>query len=342
MPSKKVYLRCLGAGFPVDKNSYERYDSLASEDDLELLFELLQSYKDKNANHPIITANCVVANPDFEEIKAHNFQNYFYELLTVTFKRYPKHSKNFELWKQGIKAGIFHPQYHGREHLNVSLFMNDLRRGEKAVHFGFDNQMPGCIPMGNENKGNPYVEATRYISLEDKAEKLTIFLEGLDLFQNLFGFRSETVIPANYIWSPDYDKYTTGKGVKYYQGLRKMTEPVPGGKSKSHSYYLGAHNNFNQTYLVRNAIFEPSLFNSDNSNAVDRCLSDISIAFRMNKPALISSHRVNYVGFIDMTNRDRTLKMLRILLTTALKYWPEIEFMTSDQLGRHIINHKSI
>ena len=61
MPSPEVYKKCLRAGYPVDKIVYERYDSLASEEDLEMLFDLLSSYKDARGNHPLITANCLVA-----------------------------------------------------------------------------------------------------------------------------------------------------------------------------------------------------------------------------------------------------------------------------------------
>jgi hypothetical protein len=336
MPSKEVYEKCIKDGYPVDQNAYERYDSLASEEDLELLFGLLTTFKDKNGNHPVITANCVVANPDFEKIAADNFTNYHYELITDTFKRYPKHANCFNLWEKGMAAKIFHPQYHAREHLNVSLFMDALRKGDRDVHFGFDHQMLGCIPKGPEEIGNDYVEPTKYHSAKDKEEKLTFFLEGLDLFEMLFGYKSESIIPPNYTWSPDYDKAVYEKEVKYFQGLRKMCEPKPEGEIKYHDYYLGQKNQNGQIYLLRNALFEPSLFRTGIHDPVKYCLSDIAIAFQMNKPAVISSHRINYVGFINEDNRDRSLKMLNQLLSSVLKRWPDIEFLTSDQLGKTI------
>lgn len=51
MPSKNVYQQCLQSGYQVDQIAYERYDSLASEDDLELLFDLLSSFKDQGGIH---------------------------------------------------------------------------------------------------------------------------------------------------------------------------------------------------------------------------------------------------------------------------------------------------
>jgi len=343
MPSENTYEKCLKAGYPVDKISYERYDSLLSSNDLELLFDLLCRFKDKNGNHPIITANCVVANPDFEKIKRDNFNNYYYELITDTFKRYPEHIYNFRLWQEGIVEKIFFPQYHAREHLNVSMFMDALRRNNQDVHFGFDNQMAGCIKKGTVVEGNIYVEPTNYDSAEDKEQKLKIYLEGLDLFEKLFGYRSETIIPPNYIWSPDYDKSVWEKGVKFIQGIRKYREPISNGKFHYHPVYTGKRNALGQIYLVRNCIFEPSMFNLDIKDPVEKCLSDMAIAFKMHKPAVIVSHRLNYVGFIDENNRDKTLKLLNKLLETALKRWPDIEFMRSDQLGVMInkeVNYK--
>jgi len=85
--------------------------------------------------------------------------------------------------------------------------------------------------------------------------------------------------------------------------------------------------------MIRNAIFEPSLSRLQIKDPVHRCISDMEIAFMMKKPAVISSHRINYVGFIDHTNRDRTLSLLKQLLQTMLKRWPDIAFLTSEELG---------
>jgi len=71
-------------------------------------------------------------------------------------------------------------------------------------------------------------------------------------------------------------------------------------------------------------------------------MSEINIAFRMKKPAIISSHRINYVGFIDSSNRDRNLKSLNQLLTRILEKWPDVEFMTTVELGNSISKYHVI
>jgi len=332
MPSKEVYHACLKAGYPVDKNVYEKYDTLESEDDLELLFDLLRKYKDSKGNPPVITANCLVANPDFEAIKKSNFEQYYFELVTETFKKYPNRSGCLEIWKDGLNENIFKMQFHGREHLNVSLFMNALQKGDKDVLFGFRHGMPGCISFDSGDLGNYYVEATRFNSESDKADKLAIISEGLNIFKSLTGYHSESLIPPNYTWSLDFDELTAKLGVKYFQGYRRIREPgINGIPMKYHTHYLGKRNKSGQLYLIRNGSFEPSLTQSNED--VEKCLKDIAVAFRLQKPAIISTHRVNYAGSIDADNRDHTLRQLAILLASILKRWTDVEFMSSDKLG---------
>ncbi len=45
MPSRKVYKHLLKNGIPVDKCPFSKYDSLASEEDLTALFEVLSKHK---------------------------------------------------------------------------------------------------------------------------------------------------------------------------------------------------------------------------------------------------------------------------------------------------------
>ena len=336
MPSREIYEKCLKAGYRVDQIAYEKFDSLASEDDLELLFDLLKSFSDKNGKHPVITANVLTANPDFEKIKENYFCDYYYESVEDTFKRYPKHRRCFDLWNQGFNERIFYPQSHGREHLNVYMFMNALRSRNEDALFAFEHQMPGIMNC-NSMEGNFFVESLKYFNREDKNKKLKIILEGLEQFEELFGYKSRSFIPPNYFWSPDFNESMSNSGVLFYQGNRLMKEPSIGEeKNIIHSHYLGERNEHNQLYLIRNAMFEPSLEEDKNDELVDLCLQQIEAAFFLKKPAIICSHRLNFIGYLNEMNRDNNLKMLKNLLVKILRKWPNVEFMTSDTLGNLI------
>ena len=115
-------------------------------------------------------------------------------------------------------------------------------------------------------------------------------------------------------------------------------EPLGDGKYKTHLRFLGKQNKLGQLYLSRNAGFEPSQF-PDQDN-VNTCLKSIETLFRLNKPATISTHRVNYIGWLHPENREETLRQLKILLAEIVKRWPDVEFMTSDELGDLILASK--
>jgi len=82
-------------------------------------------------------------------------------------------------------------------------------------------------------------------------------------------------------------------------------------------------------YYVRNCAFEPT---DPEFDGVEATMQQIQAAFRWNKPALISTHRANFVGGIDPSNRDAGLKELNKLLVSILKTWPDVEFMSSSHM----------
>jgi hypothetical protein len=77
-------------------------------------------------------------------------------------------------------------------------------------------------------------------------------------------------------------------------------------------------------------VFEPS---REGTHLVDTCLKEIDTSFRWNKPAIISSHRVSFVGALYPENRDNGLRQLSELLKGIVKHWPDVEFMTTEELG---------
>ena len=121
-------------------------------------------------------------------------------------------------------------------------------------------------------------------------------------------------------------------------------EPLGNGQFKKNVRFLGQKNALGQIYLTRNCFFEPSSSGFEfptNTDWVNNCLKEIEIAFLWHKPATISSHRVNYIGFLYPENRERTLKQFEELLGKMLKRWPDIEFMTSMELGDLIIGRSN-
>ena len=335
MPSKGVYEDLLKKGIRVDKCPFSKYDSLASEEDLTALFEVLVSYKGGNGKSPVFTANAVVANPDFEKIRKSGFSEYHYELFSETLKRYPKHFSSFKLWQQGLNAGVFQPQLHGREHLNVSRWLKYLQQGSEETKLAFKNEMFGISTTISSENRESYMAALDYENDAECEFQKNSLIEAQNIFRNLFGYNSESFIATNYTWNSRHEEVLNSLGVKYFQGGRNQILPIGDNATKKYiKHFLGQKNNFDQYYLVRNGYFEPTT--NPEKDTVSECLKQIHTAFLWKKPAIIGTHRLNYIGFIEENNRDASLRKLDELLKKITRKWPNVEFMTSDKLGQII------
>ncbi|MFZ4797011.1 MAG: hypothetical protein ACOYMA_05920 [Bacteroidia bacterium] len=338
MPSMEVYEQLLKKGIRVDNLEFNRYDALASESDLKALFEVLHSVKDKNGNSAIITANTIVANPDFDKIKASNYNEYYYEPFNETLKRYPEHNGAFDLWKDGIAENVFRPQFHGREHLNVTRWMKSLKNNVGNVRLAFDMGMYD-LSEGNQITTDSYMDTLNFEHEAELEFQKRSIVEGLDLFEKLFGYRSATFIAPCYIWDSKLNSFLSENGVKALQGGWFQLKPTVGSKHvfKKEFHYTGERNKFKQWYLVRNLSFEPSI--NPNGNSVKEVIQRMEFLFRIKKPVIISSHRLNFIGFIDKNNRDKNLRLFADLLRRIVKRWPDVEFVSSDKLVNIIENN---
>lgn len=341
MPSLKAFNNLLKAGMREDRNHYNVNDALESNRDMEALFETLSLYKDKTGRHPVMTGVNIVANPNFEKIRANGYTQYEYESYIETLKRYPDHDHVYELWKTGIAERLFVPVFHGREHLNVQRWLRALRSGHKSTLLAFENGVTG-IYNGIDDEPIPnYQAAFDLDTMSDLTYMHEVLDTGLCLFEHLYGYRSTYFVPTNGPFNNTLEKSLCEFGVKYINSGKIQLEPLGGNRFKRHFRYIGKRNQYDQIYLTRNCFFEPSSTESSLSRDwVDTCLHEIELAFRWHKPATISSHRVNYIGFLHPKNRDRTLKLYKELLHRILKKWPDVEFMTSAELGDLIFYEK--
>lgn len=343
MSSPEAFERLKQAGVDELNNHYNLFDALECNDDLSSLFELLCKHNDSIGRHPVITGVNIVANPDFGKIKAEGYKKYYFEPFTETLKRYPAHDKVYELWKMGIENRLFVPTFHGREHLNVQRWMKALRQGHKTTHVSFEQCVTG-VYSGIDNEVVPDYQAAFDIDVPlDVDYQKEVLKTGLDLFENLFGYKSEYFVPTNGPFNNSLESVLHKNGVKFINTAKKQLEPLGDANYKTNIRFLGQQNSYNQLYITRNCFFEPTSSGYErpkNTNWIQNCLKEIEIAFRWHKPAVISTHRVNYAGFLYPENREKGLEQLDILLSTMLKKWPDIEFMTTVELGNHILQSK--
>jgi len=319
------------------KDYYSKYDSIANVDDFNCLFEILQNYKDMNGNHPLITANTIVANPNFKKIRESNFEVYYYEPFNETIGALEDGKEILEKWKFGIEKKIFHPQFHGREHLLVKPWLYELKNGNEIYLKAFDEGVYSVPSKSTVYKKRDNLQAALdYVDSEDLQMFQENYInEGVKIFHDYFGYKSKSFIAPAYVWSRNLEHTLLKNDIRFIQGTSIQMEPSKF-KNKYNRIlrYVGQKNKCEMIYLARNVFFEPS--SDRNFDWVGNCLSRIEKAFKNNTPAIVGVHRVNFIGSLDPTNRKENLLLFNKLLKMITEKWPNVEFMTSDQLGNLI------
>lgn len=328
-PSKAA-LELMRARGLVSESSVYCNDALETSEDLERLYEVLASAKGADGQPAVLTANTIVANPDFEAIRDSDFERYAFEPTTATCARNPATRRAPTLWRQGMADGLYRPQFHGREHLHHRRWLARLQDGDELTRF--------CFSLGSTSSGRgdyAFMEALDWDFADEVRMQADELVNGLELFREIFGYPSSSFIAPCYTWDPNLNLTLSSHGVRWLQGVRVQRRPT--GKAGAHSvirHSFGQRNEHGQRYNVRNVHFEPVM--TPNVDIVDRALAQISIAFAFRRPAVINTHRVNYIGSIDPQNADFGLSALKSLLKNITRRWPDVQFISTDQLSDHL------
>lgn len=335
--SKEAYDALNGLGYDMTKSPYT-LDSLESNEDLIALFEVLNSVKDANDNPACFTANMILANPDFDAIQKNDYSTYLYETVDQTLNNYKNCDQVRALWKEGAANNMFFPQLHAREHVRYWDWMADLKIRKQETIDTFNLKMCGVPKAVSKTRTSyyhpPYIDDK--ILQKEKVNLNTIITEGAELFKLEFGFESKTTIAPNCGWTSSTEKVWKSNNIKFIQGGFLQEHH----KTKSVKYiphFLGEQSKTEGlTYLVRNCTFEPS--KSHSSEYWKLTYKQVESAFNKKTPAIISSHRVNYIGSIKEDNRANGLNQLKQLLSKIVEQYPDVIFLNSHQLGELIVN----
>ncbi|REL24737.1 hypothetical protein DYD21_16345 [Rhodohalobacter sp. SW132] len=316
-------------------NRFDALDTLETREDLEMLFEALQSVKDKNGRHAVFTPFAMPCNINFEKMAETGYSGYYSELLTETYEKLAAlqpdaYRGTWDLWNEGIEWGIMVPLFHGREHLNLKLFEEKLAKGDKELLTALKNRSYTSISSGEYETISP-MAAFDFWEFEENERFKEVIRDGLNAFETVYGYRSNHFNPPGGREHPVIHKTLKECGVKYLDTPLIKTEHQGKGTYKKVVNYTGKTNGEGQTYMVRNVVFEPT--DDRGVNWVNYTLKQIEAAFRWNRPAIISSHRVNFCGHIDPENRKAGIGALTNLLQEIVKRWPETEFMAANELG---------
>ena len=314
---------------------FDVFDSLETRQDLSSLYDTLNAVKDKQGRPAVFTAFAMPCNIDFEKMQHEGNKEYHSELLPITYEKLSIMDANayqgtWKLWQEGINKGLMAPQFHGREHLNLKVFQEKLKEKSPELFTALRNRSYTSI----SSSGYATISWPAAFDFWDYSENQafsSIIEDGLNMFEQVFGYRATNFTPPVYNCHPtNYPALEKG-GIKFIDTALIHKEHVGMGRYKRKFNFTGKEATDGQKFIVRNVVFEPG--DDRGIDWVSYAIQQIDAAFRWNHPAIISSHRVNFCGYINENNRNTGITALSSLLKKIVEKWPEVEFMAANELA---------
>lgn len=297
------------------------------------LLDMLATHEDAVSRPAVLTADMVLAVPDTTAIRSHDYKAYIRRYLDQGFDGI------MLAINKGMNSGCLVPQLHGLEH----FYGNGLTR----IAAENDNRVSTVFAQDDwwdwESLDSPlqghYVNGTRLptspLSFSEYSETV---IHALETFSRLFDINSRSTVAPCYLWNDDVERAWSDNGIRYIQtaGYRCTGRNETGQYIQDPSIIrTGDRNSLGQTYLVRNAMYEP--VDGKTSNI---CITQAMQAYKQGLPVVISTHRYNYTR--SENEFISSVRGLDTVLTALKEHTRNIRYLSSSELGDWIVDNQSV
>jgi len=320
-----------------------------SPDDLRRLADVLAAHRD-SAGHPtVLSPNMVTMKPDFPTLERNGFSDY------AAVDTYADRPELTAAWKEGVERGVFAPQFHGRDHLNVDMWLDELRAGQADFLRAFRHRKvlfksPNWAELVAEKPcramiAREFIDCRRNPSVpiapQVQAERVR---QGVEAFERQFGFRPRCAVASGGAFDSGTEAAWAAAGIEYchapgYHRVRMTAE----GRFELRPRYYGEKNGAGLRILVGNGEYEPGKKESTEAGAraaSDQTFAVVSRALSRREPVFIATHAQNYYG--DSRKTAANLAGLDALLGRLRESFPDLLFAATCELGDLIYGRGSI
>ena len=317
-------------------DNYQAFDVIETDEDVKRLKETILKHKDKNAKPVCFTLNFATKNLDYDAMRENDYKKVKLVSVDEYYKRAACSKKVLAEVADGEYKGCFVPQLHAREHVNASQLIKDV--------WGGDSFQLDALKLNIVGVKNSHYAGMDCLNVSSE-ESLISINEAMQEFKRIFGTTSESFIAPCYVWKKEDEKVLESCGVKFLQGNLYQNIPSKNGKYKKKIHKFGEKSSVSGLrYFFRNCHFEPSkdfMSGKTETAIVDDILSQIRFAFKCNKPAVICTHRVNWVGSINKENREHNLRVLDKVIWQIKLEFPNVEFMSTVEMAKEILKENA-
>ena len=212
--------------------------------------------------------------------------------------------------RAGVQSGVWYPEFHGSYHYDPQR-RRDAVAADSAAR---EAACRGVLPFPGDSK------AWELGPWRDSADLMQELDAALAVFTELFGRRPASVIAPDYTWDERNERMWSQRGLTIIQAKREQRRPrYAGGRPLARARKLIGRTSDRlrhrgRVYVERNCRLEPVQARGADAVVAD-CLGQIRRAWRSGEPAVVETHRINYVH-LDQAIRREGLEALASVLTS--------------------------
>jgi hypothetical protein len=288
------------AGMELGERPYDYY-TLETAEDLAALRETLKRHRDSVGRSPCVVMNFIVANLDFEKMKAEGFRQIYLLPFAEGLPKGWNRPGLMEAYYEGISGGAFYPALHGTTHFCRSAVERNLaahgkraellrtlwRAGTPYIHW----RMPWI--------GYEYWDPEKSVEEQFLIAKTQLELIGhaVGAFAKMFSTLPHSACAPGYRANDATNRAWTQHGIRVAQNGPGTLMPP----QFDHDILQ----------LFRTVELEPAL---NPAGSLDVCLRQAEASFKCGIPAIVSMHSINFHSTVR-DFRSRTLNLLDEFLT---------------------------
>ena len=280
--------------------------TLESADDVRLLAAELLTWRGGDGFPPVWQANTILANPDYAQLRPPLFE--LDELPLCLHPDLPARWARPGLWEALRLAeadGVWWAELHGLHHLPESAWLGALRRGENDARRAHEQ----ACPIGRA------VEASgEYDGSEPHEVRARNIRRAVREFRMLFGRAPTSFCPPDHRFDDWFEREAATVGLTTLQG---KAEQAGRGWPPLRRRWLGfrfPHHEGTRFYTPPRIAFEPEgVAHPKTPRGLDAAMRNVREAWARGRPAMVSSHRMNY-AHLDPGHAEASREALRELL----------------------------
>ena len=260
--------------------------------DVQALVATLLDHRGGDALPPVWQANTVVANPEYSALEPPLFD--VAELPLVAHPRQPARWERPGLWEAVQRAeadGVWWAELHGLHHLPATAWLQALRRGADDARHALEQASP--ISLAVEGSGE-------YDASEPRELRASDLRRAIEIFTALFGRAPASFCPPDYRFDDWLEAEAGALGLTTLQGKPEQAGGRLGPLRRRWRGLRFPHVSGRRFYMPPRIGFEPrGDAAAPGRQGLDAAHRAARAAWSQGRPAIVSTHRLNYAHLDD-------------------------------------------